>query len=57
MEVVGWDVKLALEYKDLQKRIISSVLTSCSAGLKMLQLEEEANDVNKAETGVVEINQ
>lgn len=31
-----WDVKLALDYKDLQRRIIGSVLASCSAGLQML---------------------
>lgn len=32
----SWDVKLALDYKDKQKRIISSVLASCSAGLHEL---------------------
>ncbi|KAL5699853.1 [histone H3]-lysine(4) N-trimethyltransferase [Ranunculus cassubicifolius] len=36
-EKVGWDVKLALQYKELQRRILSSVLTSCSAGMQMLQ--------------------
>ncbi|XP_020594974.1 uncharacterized protein LOC110035074 [Phalaenopsis equestris] len=34
-EEMNWDVKLALEYKELQRRIISSVL-SCAAGLKLL---------------------
>ncbi|KAI3986377.1 hypothetical protein MKX01_002222 [Papaver californicum] len=33
---LSWDVKLALEYNELQRKIISSVLASCSCGLKML---------------------
>ncbi|XP_020671850.1 uncharacterized protein LOC110091896 [Dendrobium catenatum] len=37
-EELSWDVKLALEYKDLQRRIISSVLSSCTAGLKILDI-------------------
>ncbi|XP_021893182.1 uncharacterized protein LOC110811109 [Carica papaya] len=36
-ENTSWDVKLALEFKDLQKRILSSILTSCSAGLKLIE--------------------
>ncbi|XP_043710342.1 uncharacterized protein LOC122659276 [Telopea speciosissima] len=35
-ENLNWDLKLALEFKDLQRRIISSVLDSCSAGLELL---------------------
>ncbi|XP_058113766.1 uncharacterized protein LOC131256752 isoform X2 [Magnolia sinica] len=35
-ENCSWDVKLALDFKDLQRRIIRSVLASCSAGLQML---------------------
>ncbi|XP_008781907.1 actin-histidine N-methyltransferase isoform X2 [Phoenix dactylifera] len=31
-----WDVKLAADYKDLQRRIISSVTKSCYSGLEML---------------------
>ncbi|XP_073101414.1 uncharacterized protein [Elaeis guineensis] len=31
-----WDVKLAFDYKDLQRRIISSVTKSCYSGLEML---------------------
>ncbi|XP_037497351.1 uncharacterized protein LOC105635593 isoform X2 [Jatropha curcas] len=38
-ESASWDVKLALEFKDLQRRIISSILTSCKAGLKLVQNE------------------
>jgi histone-lysine N-methyltransferase SETD3 len=33
-ENVSWDVKLALEYKDLQRRIIGSIVTSCTSGLE-----------------------
>ncbi|KAI3874977.1 hypothetical protein MKW98_019550 [Papaver atlanticum] len=33
---LGWDVKLALEYNELQRKIISSVLASCFSGLEML---------------------
>ncbi|MQL90093.1 hypothetical protein Taro_022677 [Colocasia esculenta] len=33
---VGWDVKLALDFKDLYRKIISSVLESCSIGLQTL---------------------
>ncbi|XXG58273.1 hypothetical protein AAC387_Pa04g0626 [Persea americana] len=32
----SWDVKLALDYKDLQRKIIASVVASCSSGLQML---------------------
>ncbi|KAJ6846217.1 uncharacterized protein M6B38_279240 [Iris pallida] len=32
----NWDVKLALDYKDLHRRIISSILVSCTAGLREL---------------------
>ncbi|KAJ0984217.1 hypothetical protein J5N97_002573 [Dioscorea zingiberensis] len=35
-EKSSWDVKLALNYKDLQKRIISSILASCDIALQML---------------------
>lgn len=35
-ENCSWDVKLALDYKDLLRRIISSVLEACAAGLKEL---------------------
>ncbi|KAK4791572.1 hypothetical protein SAY86_031985 [Trapa natans] len=40
-ENIEWDVKLALQYKDLQRRIMSSILRSCSSGLKMLEDEHE----------------
>ncbi|KAG6586075.1 [Fructose-bisphosphate aldolase]-lysine N-methyltransferase, chloroplastic, partial [Cucurbita argyrosperma subsp. sororia] len=33
-----WDIKLALNYKDLQRRIVSSCLNSCRAGLKTVEL-------------------
>ncbi|XP_077238307.1 SET domain-containing protein isoform X2 [Tasmannia lanceolata] len=35
-ESSSWDIKLALDFKDVQRRIISSVLRSCSAGLRLL---------------------
>uniref|UniRef100_A0A453GIJ2 Uncharacterized protein n=1 Tax=Aegilops tauschii subsp. strangulata TaxID=200361 RepID=A0A453GIJ2_AEGTS len=35
-ESASWDVVLALDYKDLQRRIISSIVTSCGSGLAML---------------------
>ncbi|KAF5742885.1 hypothetical protein HS088_TW09G00947 [Tripterygium wilfordii] len=38
-ENLSWDVKLALEFKDLQGKIISSILNSCDAGLKLLESE------------------
>ncbi|WOL19036.1 hypothetical protein Cni_G27833 [Canna indica] len=31
-----WDVKLSLEYKALQNKIISSIITSCYSGLRIL---------------------
>ncbi|KAF8400324.1 hypothetical protein HHK36_013621 [Tetracentron sinense] len=34
---INLDVKLALEFKDIQRRIVSSVLTSCYAGLNILE--------------------
>ncbi|CAO2187626.1 unnamed protein product [Urochloa humidicola] len=33
-ESANWDVKLALDYKDLQRRIISSIVTSCTSALE-----------------------
>ncbi|CAK9169427.1 unnamed protein product [Ilex paraguariensis] len=38
-EHTNWDVKLALEFKDLQRRIVSSIVTSCNAGRKLVQYE------------------
>ncbi|XP_065851368.1 uncharacterized protein [Euphorbia lathyris] len=38
-ESAAWDVKLALEFKDLQGRILSSILSSCDSGLEMVQNE------------------
>ncbi|KAF3452795.1 hypothetical protein FNV43_RR03228 [Rhamnella rubrinervis] len=35
----GWDVKLAIEFKNLQRRIYSSVITSCYWGLKLVDKE------------------
>ncbi|XP_038889412.1 uncharacterized protein LOC120079325 isoform X2 [Benincasa hispida] len=32
-----WDIKLALNYKDLQRKIVSSCLTSCHAGRKTVE--------------------
>ncbi|XP_051140338.1 uncharacterized protein LOC127257872 isoform X2 [Andrographis paniculata] len=32
----GWDVKLAMEFKILQRRIVSSILASCESGCKLL---------------------
>lgn len=43
-----WDIKLALSYKDLQRKIVSSCLTSCHAGRKTVEfalcecMEEDA---------------
>lgn len=33
-ESASWDVKLALDYKDLQRRIISSIVISCTSALE-----------------------
>ncbi|KAK0571683.1 hypothetical protein LWI29_019912 [Acer saccharum] len=38
-ENTRWDVKLAVEFKDLQRRIVSSIITSCSAGRKLVENE------------------
>ncbi|XP_022731950.1 uncharacterized protein LOC111286311 isoform X2 [Durio zibethinus] len=38
-ENASWDVKLALEFKEMQRRIVSSILTSCSTGVKMVEYE------------------
>ncbi|KAL2534787.1 SET domain-containing protein [Abeliophyllum distichum] len=44
-ETTRWDVKLAVEFKVLQRRIISSILTSCYNGCKLLQIELHKNTV------------
>ncbi|XP_062078629.1 uncharacterized protein LOC133783107 [Humulus lupulus] len=36
-ENTRWDVKLAIESKDIQRRIVSSILTSCSSGIDLLK--------------------
>ncbi|XP_044470975.1 uncharacterized protein LOC123199978 [Mangifera indica] len=38
-ENTSWDVNLAMEYKDLERKIISSNLTSCSVGRKLVESE------------------
>ncbi|KAL8128534.1 hypothetical protein V2J09_017689 [Rumex salicifolius] len=38
-EGADWDVRLALDFKDLQRCIISSVISSCVAGREMVQQE------------------
>ncbi|XP_024016046.1 uncharacterized protein LOC18025402 [Eutrema salsugineum] len=32
-----WDVKMAMEFKERQRKIVSSILDSCSAGIKLVQ--------------------
>ncbi|PON97914.1 Rubisco LSMT methyltransferase [Trema orientale] len=36
-ENTRWDVKLAIEFKDIQRRIVSSILTSCHSGLDLVK--------------------
>ncbi|KAG9134921.1 hypothetical protein Leryth_001213 [Lithospermum erythrorhizon] len=38
-ETVSWDVKLALDFKSLHKKIIASILASCAAGCELIQNE------------------
>ncbi|GER27814.1 SET domain-containing protein [Striga asiatica] len=38
-ESASWDVKLAIEFKNCQRRIISSIITSCDAGCELLRSE------------------
>lgn len=38
-EAADWDVRLAMDFKDLQRRIISSIIDSCNAGQKLLESE------------------
>ncbi|KAL5769213.1 hypothetical protein ACOSP7_015773 [Xanthoceras sorbifolium] len=38
-ENTSWDVKLAVEFKDLQRKIVSSIINSCSAGRKLVENE------------------
>ncbi|XP_023746819.1 uncharacterized protein LOC111894962 [Lactuca sativa] len=38
-EKCDWDVKLALDFKELQKRIISSIVSSCYNGKKLVEQE------------------
>ncbi|KAK9078877.1 hypothetical protein SSX86_002935 [Deinandra increscens subsp. villosa] len=44
-ENCDWDVKLALDYKDLQRQIISSIVNSCYAGRQLVE-----NDLQKCTT-------
>nr|GMD81981.1 N-lysine methyltransferase SETD6 isoform X2 [Ipomoea batatas] len=36
---VMWDVKLAVEFTNLQRRIVSSIVNSCKAGCELLECE------------------
>ncbi|XWS73228.1 hypothetical protein CRYUN_Cryun02cG0109600 [Craigia yunnanensis] len=38
-ENASWDVQLVLEFKEMQRRIVSSILTSCSTGIKLVEYE------------------
>ncbi|XAR72384.1 [Fructose-bisphosphate aldolase]-lysine N-methyltransferase [Bertholletia excelsa] len=38
-ESESWDMKLAMEFKALQRRIISSIVTSCNSGRKLVEQE------------------
>ncbi|EPS67505.1 hypothetical protein M569_07271, partial [Genlisea aurea] len=38
-ETGNWDVKIAMEFKALQKRIVSSILAVCNGGLRLLESE------------------
>lgn len=38
-ENCSWDEKLAMDFKDLQRRIACSVSTSCHTGMDMLKNE------------------
>ncbi|XVF70025.1 hypothetical protein PTKIN_Ptkin11bG0128200 [Pterospermum kingtungense] len=38
-ENASWDVKLALEFGELQRRIVSSIIASCSTGIKVVEYE------------------
>ncbi|XP_074361450.1 uncharacterized protein LOC141701718 isoform X2 [Apium graveolens] len=38
-ENVSWDVKLALKFKKSQRKILSSIVTSCKAGCKLVETE------------------
>ncbi|KAL0802953.1 hypothetical protein Bca101_058129 [Brassica carinata] len=37
-ENVDWDVRMAMEFKERQRKIVSSILDSCSAGIKLFEL-------------------
>ncbi|KAL3344104.1 hypothetical protein AABB24_023507 [Solanum stoloniferum] len=38
-ETTSWDVKLAVDFKDLQRRIFSSIVASCEAGCELVECE------------------
>lgn len=40
-ENVKWDVQLAIQYKDLQRNIVSSIVTACHTGRRRLEHELE----------------
>ncbi|GKC04930.1 SET domain-containing protein, partial [Tanacetum coccineum] len=42
-ENCAWDIKLALDFKDLQRRIISSIVNSCNAGKSLVEHELQNN--------------
>ncbi|KAL0288506.1 UNVERIFIED_CONTAM: hypothetical protein Scaly_2728100 [Sesamum calycinum] len=43
-EQTSWDVKLATEFKSLQRRIVSSISTSCNTGCELLESEFAKED-------------
>ncbi|KAK6796303.1 hypothetical protein RDI58_004004 [Solanum bulbocastanum] len=40
-ETTSWDVKLAVDFKDLQRRIFSSIVASCEAGCELVECETQ----------------
>ncbi|KAL0289287.1 UNVERIFIED_CONTAM: hypothetical protein Sangu_2466200 [Sesamum angustifolium] len=43
-EQTSWDVKLATEFRNLQRRIVSSISTSCNTGCELLESEFAKED-------------
>nr|GEW25394.1 muniscin C-terminal mu homology domain-containing protein [Tanacetum cinerariifolium] len=53
-ENCAWDIKLALDFKDLQRRIISSIVNSCNAGKNLV--EHELQNYSNSDSDILSLN-
>ncbi|XP_057463389.1 uncharacterized protein LOC130753520 isoform X2 [Actinidia eriantha] len=49
-----WDVKLAVRFKDLQRKIVSSIVTSCYSGRRLVEYETRMAHTSKISRSIIQ---